>query len=462
MSSIITGADSYKFSHFYQDPPGTTLKQSHVVARNIKGIAKSYVDHVTFFGLQAWIKERLMKPFTQEDIEFAEIFAKGHGVPFNRDAWQTILKRYKGYLPVKIRSLPEGSQVPIGVAQVIIENTDSDFPWLTAYIETELLRAVWYPSTVATISRACRKIIYSYLQQTSDRADEEIAFKLHDFGQRGVSSRQSAGLGGMAHLINFMGTDTTEGVLAAMEYYGAGIAGFSIPAMEHSTVTIWGKENESEAFRNMLEKSPGPIVACVSDSYDIYNAVTSIWGEQLRQAVIDSGKTVVVRPDSGDPLQIVHEVIELLGNKFGYTTNNKGYRVLNNVRVIQGDGIDPEAIEQILEDLKTAGWSAENIAFGMGAGLLQNVNRDTFGYANKCNFAIVNGEKVDVFKDPITDHNKRSWKGHIDVVSVNGEYVNTDQPTKTKHFDLSMMETRYDTGSLGKMYTFDEVKQNAR
>lgn len=460
MTSLITGTDSYKFSHFYQNPPGTTLKQSHVVARNNKGIAKSYANDVTFFGLQAWIKERLMKPISDHDIQVAKIFASKHGVPFDEKGWRTILNRHHGYMPVRIRSLPEGSQVPIGVAQVIVENTDSDFPWLPAYLETEILRAVWYPSTVATNSRAARKIIEHYLSRTSMDVQGQIGFKLHDFGQRGVSSRQSAALGGMAHLVNFMGTDTTEGVFAAMEYYNADVCGFSIPAMEHSTVTIWGKENEAQAYSNMIENSPGPIVACVADSYDVFNAAENIFGGQLFDQIMASDKTVVVRPDSGEPVATVLKVIQLLDKKFGHTSNAKGYNTLNKVRVIQGDGIDLEMIEQILQKLIDYGYSADNIAFGMGAGLLQNVSRDTFGYAMKTNFAVVGGKDVDVYKDPVTDHNKRSWKGWIDVIrNDQGDLINTSINAEVG--GLSEMVTRYDTGVLGKMYTFEEVRSNA-
>lgn len=458
-SSIITGADSYKFSHFYQDPPGTTIKQSHITARNNKTFLSNWTDKVTFFGLQAWIQERLSQPLTMWDVNFAESFAAAHGVPFNRQGWETIVHRHHGFLPVRIWSLPEGKQVPIGVAQVVVENTDPEFAWLPSYLETEMLRAVWYPSTVATVSRTVKKIIYTYLEQTSDDPDGQIAFKLHDFGQRGATSRQSAGLGGMAHLINFQGTDTTEGILAAMEFYRADVCGTSIPAMEHSTVTAWGRANERKAYANMLEKTPGPILACVSDSYDIYNACKEIWGNQLRKAVIDSGKMVVVRPDSGDPVQIPLDVVVVLAEKFGTTTNSKGFKVLNNVRVIQGDGVDPQKIEKICAGMAARGFSIDNIAFGMGAGLLQNVSRDTFGYAMKTNYAKIDEQDVDIYKDPVTDHRKASWKGRIDVVYSNGTLINVNQ--KIDRTGDSVLQFRYDNGKQYNFTRFTTIRQQA-
>ncbi|MCG8429290.1 MAG: nicotinate phosphoribosyltransferase, partial [Chromatiales bacterium] len=249
---------------------------------------------------------------------------------------------------------------------------------------------------------------------------EGVEFKLHDFGQRGVSSQESAGLGGMAHLVNFMGTDTITGPLYARLYYDAEMAGFSIPAAEHSTITAWGQEGEVDAFRNMLNQfgGEGKVVAVVSDSYDIYNAAEKLWGETLKQAVIDSGALVVIRPDSGTPWEVVPKVFEILGSKFGYTTNGKGYKVLKHVRVIQGDGVNPDSIARILSALKQHQWSTENIAFGMGGALLQKLDRDTQKFAMKCSAVKVDGQWRDVFKDPVTDRSKQSKPGKLDLIEA--------------------------------------------
>jgi nicotinamide phosphoribosyltransferase len=191
------------------------------------------------FGLQAFIKEYLLEPITQADIDIADEILTAHGEPFNRAGWQYILDKRDGYLPVVIRSVPEGTVVPVKNVLATIENTDPNCFWLTTWLETALLRAVWYGTTVATQSYTIKQVILDYLERTGDPT--AIDFKLHDFGARGVSSLESAGIGGAAHLVNFMGTDTISGILFAREYYNAGIAGFSIPASEHSISTSFGK-----------------------------------------------------------------------------------------------------------------------------------------------------------------------------------------------------------------------------
>jgi nicotinamide phosphoribosyltransferase len=346
-----------------------------------------------------------------------------------------------------------------------------------------LLRAIWYPTTVATNSYESKKLILAALEKTGDPT--LIDFKLHDFGARGVSSLESAGLGGAAHLINFMGTDTVTALLAAREYYGADIAGFSIPAMEHSTVTSWGRDLEVESYRNMLKTygKPGALLACVSDSYDIYNAC-KLWGTELKDEVIASGATVVIRPDSGEPSEVVVKCMYILEKYFGSVTNAKGFRVLNNVRVIQGDGIDHASIRSILFCMEMAGFSADNIAFGQGGALLQQVNRDTMAFAMKCSAVGIrqfvqdtseladegSGEmKVvwrDVFKDPVTDHGKVSKKGRVQLWQCGNEYESAvTQPTRWVDNGFQWepaLLTVFRNGEIKHEITFDEVRANAR
>jgi nicotinamide phosphoribosyltransferase len=266
-----------------------------------------------------------------------------------------------------------------------------------------------------------------------------------------------------------MGTDTISGVLFAREYYGAGVAGFSIPAMEHSTVTSWGRAGEVDAYRNMLNQyaKPGAILAVVSDSYDIYNAASKLWGEELRQQVIDSGATVVIRPDSGDPVEVNMKLVEILGEKFGYTVNAKGFKVLNNVRLIQGDGINERTVRSILGAFMAMGWSADNIAFGMGGALLQIVDRDTQRFAMKASSAKINGEWVDVVKDPITDPGKKSKAGRVTLWRSGGEFVSAVEQPKGWHDKgigdfVDVLVPVYWNGNLHKDWTFDEVRANAK
>jgi nicotinamide phosphoribosyltransferase len=189
----------------------------------------------------------------------------------------------------------------------------------------------------------------------------------------------------MAHLVNFMGTDTMEALLAARRYYGADMAGFSIPAAEHSTMTSWGRAREQDAYANMLDAFDG-LVAVVSDSYDLDAALTGIWGGALRDKVLARKGTLVVRPDSGDPVETPMRAIKTLWDAFGGTVNAKGYRVLDShVRVIQGDGMTPDTIARLIARLIEEGFAIDNITFGMGGGLLQQVNRDTLRFAMKAN-----------------------------------------------------------------------------
>ena len=280
--------------------------------------------------------------------------------------------------------------------------------------------------------------------------DAEIAFKVHDFGARGVSSQETAAIGGAAHLVNFMGSDTMAALLLHRKFYNCAMAGFSIPAAEHSTITSWGRENEIEAYRNMLKNfaKPGATVAVVSDSWNIYEAVEKIWGEQLKQEVIDSGATIVIRPDSGEPVEVVSKVAHLLGEKFGTTINSKGYKVLKNVRIIQGDGVNQNSIRQILQRLKDENFSASNIAFGIGGSLLQKIDRDTLKFAYKCSAIVTNGEWRDVYKQPITDAGKNSKRGRLDLISNNGNYETVKLGSNEETAEDSVLQTVFENGEL--------------
>jgi nicotinamide phosphoribosyltransferase len=457
--NIILNTDSYKVSMFKQYPQGTTGVYSYIESRGGR------YDRTVMFGLQAFIKEYLLDPITQSDIDIADEILTAHGEPFNREGWQYILDKHNGYLPVVIRAVPEGTVVPVKNVLATIENTDPECFWLTTWLETALLRAIWYPTTVATQSHKIKQVILDALEKTGDPS--LIDFKLHDFGARGVSSLESAAIGGAAHLVNFMGSDTISGVLYAREYYGAGIAGFSIPAAEHSTITSWGREGEVDAYRNMLTQfaKPGSIVAIVSDSYDIFNAANKLWGTELRQQVIDSGATVVIRPDSGDPETVCLRLVQILHDKFGAVKNSKGFWVLNNVRLIQGDGVNEHTIRCILGAFQAYGYSADNIAFGMGGALLQQVDRDTQKFAMKCSSALVNGEWIDVQKDPVTDAGKKSKAGRVRLWESGGEYASgVDAPhtwTDRGFIWKDALETVYLNGKLVKEITFDQVRANA-
>lgn len=463
----ILRTDSYKQSHFLQYPPNTTNITSYIEARGLDLRLFDSNAEVVFFGLQAFLKEYMLDPITKADIDEAEAFVKQNGEPFNRQGWDYIVNQHGGNLPLFIAALPEGTVTLPGVPLVQVCNSDTNVPWLTSFVETELLRGVWYPTTVASLSREVKKVIAKYLRETADNLSG-LPFKLNDFGARGVSSSESSMLGGMAHLVNFMGGDTLEGAYAARRYYGADMAAYSIPASEHSTITSWGKDNEVLAFKNMLTQfgGPGKLVACVSDSYDLYNACNNLWGTELKQQILDMGGTLVVRPDSGDPVQVTLDVVEILGEKFGYTFNNHGYKVLNPaIRIIQGDGVNITSIGHILENYKSHGWSADNIAFGMGGGLLQQVNRDTLKFAmkaNQINFA--DGTHAPVFKDPVTDPGKASKKGAQVVLKSEQGFLYAkpfDEVDPITRVFNNKLEVIYVDGQLVNEQTFDDIRKRA-
>ena len=466
LDNVLLNTDSYKASHWLQYPPGTDAAFFYVESRG------GVYDRTVFFGLQAILKQHLGRPITHADIDEARELYAAHGEPFNEAGWRDIVDRLGGHLPVRIRAVPEGTVVPTHQALVTIESTDPQAYWVPSYLETLLLR-VWYPVTVATISWHAKQTIRQFLERTSDDPAGQLPFKLHDFGARGVSSAESAAIGGCAHLVNFLGTDTVSGLLAARAFYHAPMAGFSIPAAEHSTITSWGREREVDAYRNMLTQfaKPGAIVAVVSDSYDIFHAIREHWGKTLKDEVIASGATVVIRPDSGDPVAVVHECLELLDDAFGHTVNGKGFKVLNHVRVIQGDGINPTSIRAILERVTSAGYATDNVAFGMGGALLQQLNRDTQKFALKCSAARVDGRWIDVWKDPVTDKGKQSKRGRMTLlrhreygsfrtVPVSPDAASLAEVEKPAGFD-DAMETVWENGRLVRDWTFDEIRARA-
>lgn len=450
-NSIIVSVDSYKVSMPKQYPAGTEYVYSYIESRG--GIYPQTV----FYNLQAYIKKYLLKPITKADIDFAEMFWTQHGEPFYREGWDYILEKHNGYLPLKIYAVPEGTVVPVKNVLCSVVNTDPKCWWLTTWIETSLLRAIWYGTTVATRSWTIKQLIKSYFDK-SVVEQSGLPFKLHDFGNRGVSTQESAGVAGSAHLLNFMGTDTPEGIMFANEFYPEAngtftMYGYSIPASEHSTITSWGKANELDSFKNMIKQfaKPGAIFACVSDSYNIYEAA-KMW-VSLKDEIQSSGATLVVRPDSGDPVVVIPAILRTLAEGFGYTTNSKGYKMMNNVRIIWGDGITEQTIDAILRiTVDIMAFSADNFAFGCGGYLLQSLNRDTQKFAMKASAAQINGTWVPVFKDPITDSGKTSKRGLVTLWKCGSEYeTSVKKPTRWVDDGVEWVEVMrpvYENGRL--------------
>jgi nicotinamide phosphoribosyltransferase len=451
--------DAYKHSHYLQYPPDTNYVYEYIEARSIKTLSgEDAITKVVCVGQRYLLALLESLRVTSAHVEQAKRIVTAAGEPFNEEGWNTLVERYGGRLlgAVKINTVKEGTIVNPGVPILTVVNTDPDFFWLPGFLETLIQRCIWYPSTVASISNYCYEMIEYYMDLTCDDKSK-LPFMLHDFGARGVSSHESAELGGFAHLcVGFMGTDTMEALAFAEEVYDSEMVGFSIPAAEHSTITSWGKDNEVDAYRNMIKQFGGGLFAVVSDSYDIFNACENIWGGVLKDEVLAAPGTLVIRPDSGDPKETVIQCLWILAKKFGYTINTKGFKVLNRVRIIQGDGVNPVSIGEILQEIHDNGFSADNIAFGMGGALLQKLDRDTFSFAMKCS-AKTNNIYSDhwdpVFKSPIGQTSKKSKAGIVTTVfSEKGEPV---------AFRKNNLVERLPVGVAGAMHSLeDAIDQN--
>lgn len=453
--------DSYKVGHWPQYPPRTRVVYSYLESRG------GMFDRTLVSLIQYYCKAYLEGVyFTPKNIDYAKEFSAkhfGNDKLFNEAGWRSMYAKYGGRLPVRIKALPEGHLVEGHNCLMTIENTDPEFYWLTNWLETLMLK-VWYPITVGTISWNIKQHIGKALERTGDPAD--LPFKLQDFGYRGVSSEESAAIGGTAHLIPFMGTDTQAALELCRQFYDCDMAGFSIPASEHSTITSWGKENEVLAYANMLEKYPDGPIACVSDSYDIKNAVEKLWGGDLRDKVNGRNGTLIIRPDSGDPITVLEDIFQACEQKFGLDDNHigtrKGWKVLSpRVRVIQGDGVNYHTIQNMISQLTRKGWSMSNWGFGMGGALLQQLNRDTLRFAFKCSAIDINGVWHDVYKEPKTDMSKASKRGRFVVTKNAHEFVTT---TYNPQLEVTndLLETVFLNGECTRHQTLDEIRAITR
>ena len=457
--SPILASDSYKVSHHRMYPDMVEMF-SYFESR----VGAAY-DETLFFGLTSILAKFFSGVrITMRDVDRGEaLFAKHMGDPtlFNRAMWEHIALRCNGRLPLEIRAVPEGTLVPSNHVMMTVRNTDPVCAPLVNYVET-VLSQIWYPATVATQSFEARKIIAEHMLDTIGDTDG-IAFKLHDFGVRGSSCMESAAIGGAAHLLSFQGTDNVPALLFAEAFYREPMAGFSIPAAEHSTITSWTREGELAAYRNILNEFPTGPVAVVSDSYNIYEACEHMWGETLREQILQREGLLVVRPDSGEPHEVVLRIHEILGKAFGTEVTERGFKKLpSKIAMIQGDGIDEDSLRKILSTLKDNGWSSASLAFGSGGALLQKgfsktkgLNRDTQKNAFKCSaIKRPDGTWVDVYKSPVDDQGKVSKKGQLKLVQEAGAYKTV--PLDAPGDDL--MVTVFRDGEMVDPQSFKDIR----
>lgn len=451
--SILYDTDSYKFSHFKGYPKGTTEMYSYLESRGGK------YEKIMFLGLEPLLY-KLSKRVTAQEVFEAKRFADLHGEPFNLEGWLYIVRQLDGKLPLEIKAVKEGTLVPYKNVMMTVRNTEPNCAWLTSYVETPLLR-VWYPSTVATRIYEMKQRIKKYFEETSDTLDS-LPFALLDFSSRGCSSYETSQIGGLGYLANFLGSDNVPAVRYTNEFYNSEMSGFSVPATEHSIMCSFGEEGEEESFDYLLDNmvEEGGILSVVSDTWDIYRAC-DYW-VKLADKIKEKNVTLVVRPDSGEIDEVLPKVLEILERGFGFTLNSKGYKVLANVKVLWGDGINEDTCTLLFEIAKNIGISADSIITGSGGGLMQvDINRDTNKFAIKGSNVIIDGVSIPIAKDPITDHGKLSKKGKF-VLLENRTFNEEETFAMDDVEQRNMLELVFLNGEIIREQTIDEIRELIR
>ncbi len=478
MSTPLTFIDFYKADHRSQYPKGTTTVFSNWTPRKSR---IDDIDSVVFFGLQYFVKEYLIRRWNRDFFEQPKADVVNRYARRMRNAGINIEVDHiedlhdLGYLPVEIRALPEGSEVPIGVPMFVLWNTVPEFFWITNYLETSLSSIIWGPSTSATIARKYRRILDHWVEATGGDPDF-VDWQGHDFSYRGMYGSEAAMLSGGGHLLSFTGTDTVPAIDFLEDFYGADsdreLVGGSVPATEHSVMCMGTKENETETFHRLItELYPSGIVSIVSDTWDYWKVWTDYLPE-LREEILGRDGVVTIRPDSGDPVKILvgdpdapegspeHKgSYELAWEVFGGTINDKGFKVLDpHINLIYGDSITPERCEAICAGVAAKGFVPKNV-FGIGSYTYQHNTRDTFGFAMKATAGVVDGELREIFKDPATDDGtKRSARGLL-AVSVNdaGELELEEQTTWGRVHNCAF-EPVFVDGELVRDETLSEIR----
>lgn len=467
--NLLLATDVYKMGHMEQYPPGTTEIYSYLTARSSK-----LSPEVTFYGLQYYLRKLAENPPTLENVDefldYRQSILGGAESQKVRDGLVAFAKL--GYIPLRIKAIAEGTTLPVQNALMTMVNTDPRFPWVVGFFESLLLKA-WNTCTVASYSRKLRQLCEMYAEITCDD-NTHVDYQVHDFGYRGCSSEETAALSGSAHLVHFKGTDTIPALHLINQTYGVGAWGASVPASEHSVMCSFGRLNEMRAFEHMLDTYPTGIVSIVSDTYDFWKVLTE-YLPTLKSRIMKRDGKVVIRPDSGDPLKIIcgdksapsstpenRGALEMLGELFGTSRNSKGRKVLNpKIGLIYGDGFYYQRFEQVLATMAVNGWASSNLVVGIGGLLLQQHSRDDMGFAIKATHAVIDGQDVELYKDPATDVRKRSKTGLLRVRKNSEGVYYTDQKVSRKMEAQGELQLVFENGKMFNQTIFPEIRKRA-
>jgi len=480
--------DGYKTSHNKQYPEGTTLVYSNFTPRSNKYAPKG-CNEVVVFGTQMVMmqlhemfqKDFFSKPKDEVCSEMKQELSMYLGADYDVSHFEAL--HDLGYLPINVKSLTEGSKAPIKVPVLTIYNTHPDFYWVTNYLETILSNLLWKPMTSATIAHQYRKVLTEWMLKTDKSNHQFIDWQGHDFSMRGMDSVEAVISSGLGHLTSFWGTDSLPTIYGARKYYGAeGFFCASVPATEHSVMCAGGKEDEVETFRRLLNTYPSGILSVVSDTWDLWKVCTEHIVTLKEEILARDGK-LVIRPDSGDPVDILCGreeqlsdapgeyktpaeigVIELLWDAFGGTVNEQGYKVLDShIGAIYGDSITIDRANEICRRLEAKGFASTNVVLGIGSFTYQYNTRDTFGFAMKATYVEVNGEGREIFKDPITDDGtKKSATGLLCVEELADGKVGLYDKVSWSTEDTGLLQTIYKNGDFFNTTSLSEIRERLK
>ena len=499
--------DGYKIGHKKMLAAGTTRLYGTWIPRSTKHAPKG-ISKIVSFGQQLvvkWLHDEFQENFFNLDESIAVNFGKDMSMylGMDYDATHFVELHKLGYLPIRVKSLPEGIETNPNVPHMTFVNTVDGFGWLTLYLETIISSLAWKPSTSATIALQYKRNVVEWVMKTDPANAWLIPFLCHDFSARGLSpwDMLSSGLG---HASSFLGSDTIICIPGSRYYYNEPedqVSIYSVNASEHSvSTTKIFTVGEQQMIADWLVDFPKGILSIVSDTFDLWKLITEYLPANKEAIMARDGK-LVIRPDSGDPVDIIcgtqifedsdhyndyelsresilsseeKGVIELLWDIFGGTVNEQGYKVLDpHIGAIYGDSITLDRQIQIYERLEAKGFAATNIVLGVGSFTYQMNTRDTFGFAAKgawfevleldpiANTPDENGvlgfKKVgyDIYKDPITDDGtKKSLKGLICVTE--------DQEVLTQctweQEGQGILQTIYEEGRFDNQISLTEVR----